>query len=377
MLVAAAQEALLAARLLVVVVAAVFLAAVFVAAVFAGGRLRRGRLRRWSLVARRGLLRGGRPRGGASSSPAAVVVFAARGRAPRSSSRRWSSRRRSSPRWSSPRSSSPRSSSSAAVAGRRAARPARRGRLLLGVLDHLDRGRPGAAVAAARAGPLDALAQGGHQVDDLRVAVVGGRQRGRADVAALGLGLDELAQRRGPAVLVLVGVEVRGHRLHERGRHLQLLRADVDLLGEDVELRGADLVRPQHGLQDDDVVADPQHGHALAPAQGHGDHGHPVGLLQRPAQQRVGLGRLGLGLQVVRLVEHDRVDLLGRDELVDLDLVAGRGGQGVQVLVVEDDHLAVGRWCARGRSPPAAPPRRRRCTPCGSGSGRRPRGAPC
>src|SRR6476661_2718872 len=47
--------------------------------------------------------------------------------------------------------------------------------------------------------------------------------------------------------------------------------------------------------------------------------------IETVAQQDVGLGRRLVGLEVVGLVVEHRVDLLGRDELLDRDLLAAGG----------------------------------------------------
>ena len=93
-------------------------------------------------------------------------------------------------------------------------------------------------------------------------------------------------------------------------------------------------VRPLLAISEQRVRDDPL-------AQGHGDHGHPVGLHERLAQQGVRLGAGLLGLEVVALLEQHRVDLVGRHELDHVDLVARGHRQGVQVLVGEGDQLAV------------------------------------
>jgi hypothetical protein len=55
--------------------------------------------------------------------------------------------------------------------------------------------------------------------------------------------------------------------------------------------------------------------------QRHLDDRHPVDVVQRLAQQRVGLGGGALRLQVVRLGVEHRIDLFGRYELQHLDRV--------------------------------------------------------
>jgi hypothetical protein len=58
-------------------------------------------------------------------------------------------------------------------------------------------------------------------------------------------------------------------------------------------------------------------------------------------QQGVGLGRRGVGLEVVALLQPHRVDLLARHELLDRDLAAAARRELGEVVVGEHHHLAV------------------------------------
>ena len=183
----------------------------------------------------------------------------------------------------------------------------------------------------------DRLLERGQQVDDLAGGL--GRGLGALDLAALDLRLHQRLDGTGVVVLELGGVEVAGEGLDEHVRHLDL--AVLDVAGLDGEVGRADLVGPHHRLQHDHVVLDPQHRDARALAQGDGHHGHPVGVEQRLAQQGVRLGAGALGLEVVGLLEQQRVDLVARHELLDRDLARRRRRQLGHVVVGEDDHLAV------------------------------------
>ena len=156
-------------------------------------------------------------------------------------------------------------------------------------------------------GRLDAGAQRGHEVDD----GAGGRLRlgRRDDLAALDLGLDHGLQRLAVLVLVLRGVELAGERLDEAAGHRQLLRAHLDVLVEEAELGRAHLVRPQHRLEHEHAVAHAQRRQRLPVAQRHLDDGDLAGLLERVAQQHVRLDAGLVGLEVVALLEEDRVEL--------------------------------------------------------------------
>ncbi len=68
----------------------------------------------------------------------------------------------------------------------------------------------------------------------------------------------------------------------------------------------------------------------------------PVGLLERLPQQRVGLRRRRRGFEEIALVEHDRIDLVGGDELDDVDFAALLRRERFEVFVREyDGALAV------------------------------------
>ena len=111
---------------------------------------------------------------------------------------------------------------------------------------------------------------------------------------------------------------------------------------------GADLVGPAHRVQRQHAVAHAQRGQRLALPDGDLGDRDLAGVLQRVAEQHVGAGRGALGLEVVGLLELDRVDLVLVDELQHLDLAAGAQRQVVEVLVGEDDDLAVGQLVALG-----------------------------
>ena len=109
-----------------------------------------------------------------------------------------------------------------------------------------------------------------------------------------------------------------------------------------------DLVGPPHRVQRQDAVQHAQRGQRLPLADGDLGDGDLAGVLQRLPEQDVRPGRGALRLEVVRLLEVDRVDLVLVDELEHLDLVAGAQGHVLEVLVGEDDDLAVGQLEALG-----------------------------
>ncbi len=201
-------------------------------------------------------------------------------------------------------------------------------------------------LAAALLRRVDRRAQRRHQVDD--VAGVRLLLLGLDDLAALDLGLDDRLERLAVVVGVLLGLEVAGHALHQRARHLAFLRAQLDVLVEEAEVGRAHLVRPDHRVQHDHAVAHPQRRQLLAVADRHLDHADGLALLQRVAQQHVRLDRALLRLEVVALVVVDRVDLVGRHELHDVDDPRAGQRQVGEVLVGEHDRLAAGQLVALG-----------------------------
>src|SRR5947208_6238493 len=106
---------------------------------------------------------------------------------------------------------------------------------------------------------LHARLQRLHEVDDLRLLGLGHV----LDLAAVDLGLDDVLQGLPVLVLELLGLEVVGEVLDEALRHLDLLRADLRRLLELGEVGGADLVGPEHRLQDEDVVLEPERAQVL------------------------------------------------------------------------------------------------------------------
>ena len=204
-------------------------------------------------------------------------------------------------------------------------------------------GLAAAALGRRHAGPQDLGQVGGLLLG------LGQVQAGRPDdVVALDLGLDHGLERLAVRVVVLIGLEVLGHRVDERGGHLQLLRPDLDVLVQEGEVGLAHLVGPQQGLQRDDPLPDPQRGQRLALAQRHLGHGHLARRLQGVAEQRVRPDARLLGLGVVALVRVDGLDLGGRREVQHLDPVRGHQRQVGQVLVGQHHHVAGGQFVALG-----------------------------
>src|SRR5438128_3036590 len=187
-------------------------------------------------------------------------------------------------------------------------------------------------------GLLYRLAQGFHKIHDL------GRLRrlGRLDHLALRLGMDNLHDRLAVVVLVAAGVEAVGQALDERLRHLELLGVDLHLVLEALEALGrADLVWPVKRVHDQALAVGVKRGEVLLVAQRDLGDGHAACPLERLAEQLIGLLAKLFRLDVVGAVEVEaRLDVVDRDELLDVDGVLRRKGEIVQVLVL-DDHVPV------------------------------------
>ena len=168
------------------------------------------------------------------------------------------------------------------------------------------------------------------------------------DVVALDLGPDHRLERLAVGVVVLVGLEVLGHGVDERGGHLQLLRPDLDVFVQEREVGLTHLVRPQQGLQGDHPFPDPQRGQRLALAQRDLGHRHLARLLQRVAEQYVGPDAGGVRFGVIALGRVDGLHLGARREMQDLDPVRGHQREVGQVLVGEHHHVAGGQLVALG-----------------------------
>lgn len=88
-------------------------------------------------------------------------------------------------------------------------------------------------------------------------------------------------------------------------------------------------------------VLDPQRRQPGLVAQREVHDRHPVRLRKRLGQQHIGFRRFGVGLQKIAAVEQHRIHVAGRHELQHFDLAAAFFGQRGDVVVGDDDHLAV------------------------------------
>src|SRR5919197_2988498 len=244
--------------------------------------------------------------------------------------RRGAGRRRSAPCRASSRRTAPVSSWGPASCGTRAAPP--RG------LACLTRGLLCTAALPLLLCPLDRLAERGHQVDDLVLLL---RLRLR-QLPALRLRTDEVEELLAVGVGVLLGLERLAEVLHERPGHLHLgllepRRADVA-----VELsRVPHLVRVVHGLEEQEVVVGAQAGEVLLVADDDLRDPDLAGLGERANEQAVRLLRALRRQEVVGLAVVDRVDLVERDEVADVDRVRELDVEPVEILVADLDVAAL------------------------------------
>src|SRR5207245_4126902 len=184
-------------------------------------------------------------------------------------------------------------------------------------------------------GRVDRCTQRFHEVHDLR-----GLRRGRRfDDLAVDLRLHDPHHRLSVLVLVPAGVERIGEALDERLRHLELFGIDLHLAFETLQsLSGANLIRPMKSVHEQRSAGWVQRGEVLSVAQRDLGDGHLSCGLERGAEEMVRLPAQLLGLDVVSAVEVEAgLDVVTRNELVDVDAVRGRERHVVQVFVVDDD----------------------------------------
>src|SRR5258706_2491815 len=193
----------------------------------------------------------------------------------------------------------------------------------------------GRLLAAGRQRGLQSL----HQIDDLRLRLL---RRSKIDLLALDFALDLLLDPLLDVVLVLLGLEVvLGDLLDDLLRQLKLGGLHLALrqfhVGERPHFGGV----PQL-LHDQAAALDgPELHQVLLAARGvpgeRGAAGGPHRLREQPISA---VGPL-LRCQVIRLVEIDRIDLLARDELADLDLLRRLLLQRLQLVGREGDVLVL------------------------------------
>ena len=129
--------------------------------------------------------------------------------------------------------------------------------------------------------------------------------------------------------------------MDELCRHLELLLRDPLIRGRDPFER-AQLVGEVELLEDEDAVVHAERAQMPAVAHHERDHGGEPRLLHRLREQRVDVVAAVARADVVRLCEEERIDVLARDEVGDLDRAVGAGGAGeLEVLVGHLDELAL------------------------------------
>src|ERR1700737_2821040 len=182
---------------------------------------------------------------------------------------------------------------------------------------------------------VDRCAQRFHEVHYLR----GLRRRRRFDDFAVDLRLYDPHHRLSVLVLVAAGVERIGEAFDQRLRHVELFGVDLHLTLETLQTLGrANLIRPVKRVHEQGVAGWVQSGEVLSVTQRDLGDGHLSGGLERRAQEVVWLLAQLFGLDVVGAVEVQTwLDVVPRNDLVDVDAVRGRERDVVQVLVVDDD----------------------------------------
>src|SRR5436190_3255532 len=206
-------------------------------------------------------------------------------------------------------------------------------------------GRPLPAVSAAAVprGPpaaldaLEALAERLHEVGRFLLL----RLRDGVHLVALLLPLDDLEQRIVVGVLVRLGPPLAGEALDEAQRHVELTLRDArQLAGEDLVGR-VDLVGEVHLLEREAPVANAQAAEVLTAAHHELADAREPRLLHRTNEERVGTLGSVLRPDEVRVCEERRVDLLVRDEVLELDRVLALDADRVEVLFLHVDDLAL------------------------------------
>ena len=196
--------------------------------------------------------------------------------------------------------------------GRRASSAAAFSRRLLGCRSRRRRRLLGAGAGQARL-------ERGHEVEHLGRLLGRG---GRHDLLARGLALDEREHLLAVLVVVLLGIELAGERVHQLARHVQLALARLGAPSRSTLAVGREhLVGVAHRLE---ARASPSTGRMATSASFDRSTNRPdrdlALVLHHLGEQAVGLGRVLVGDEVVRLLEVHRVDVGEVDEVLDLDL---------------------------------------------------------
>src|SRR5436190_1734761 len=206
-------------------------------------------------------------------------------------------------------------------------------------------GRPLPAVSAAavpRRPPatldaLEALAERLHEVGRFLLLGLGDG----VHLFALLLPLDDLEQRVMVGVLVRLGLPFAGEALDEAQRHVELALRDARQLAGENLLGPVDLVGEVHLLERQAPVANAEAPEVLTAAHHELADAREPRLLHRTNEERVGTLGSVLRPDEVRVREERRVDLLVRDEVLELDRVLALDADRVEVLFLHVDDLAL------------------------------------
>src|SRR5215472_636075 len=160
------------------------------------------------------------------------------------------------------------------------------------------------------------------------------------NLTALGLRHDQILERIAVADTVDAGLEVRSHRADQGCGRPEVTRRNVDVLVEEGELGYAHLVGAEQGLHHEDAVPRAQRRESLTLPERDVRDGDAAGARQRVPEQDIGPSACGRRLYVVAPGPHDRVYLVGRGELQDLDLAGGGQREVGHFLVCQHYHAA-------------------------------------
>jgi hypothetical protein len=183
------------------------------------------------------------------------------------------------------------------------------------------------------------LAQALHQVDDL------GLPRlffgGQLDVLAFDLALDDLHQVVAVLIVVLARLPVGGEAVHQRFRHIEL-RLAYAFGRRKLEVRDVDeFVAEAHHGQHQRLVDHFDGGQVLGVAKNEGGDADALSFAKRFAQQRVGAFAALGGKKVVGGLEEPVVDLIGLDEVDNVDGLCLFDGGSLEVFLGQDDEVTL------------------------------------
>ena len=187
---------------------------------------------------------------------------------------------------------------------------------------------------------LDAALQRGHQVDD-RLGLL--RPLRRHDLVPCDLLVDRRQHGLPVAILVALGAEALARELLDQLLgECELAGAELHLVAELDVLEARHLVGVVHAVQHEAASERSDQNELLAAARPMAAHRHAPHREHRLVQQPVRLRAALVGPEQLRLLEVDRIHLVDRHELLDLDRLVAPGLERLQLLVGQD-HVLIPR----------------------------------